>query len=215
MKLLVIWIVIGLFPFLLTAQSDSTKKAFSLYYRLSHVGHQACLEYAFKKNKRTFFAGLKYHINTPITDNRNYVFRHRFYAVNLGQAFGLCLGVEKSLDLPNSVLKPFVFGMMQFTLAKVRALYQYCDTTTIYVNGNPQTVYDIFERYVLLSTNLAAENYVGFGFQAQAYRKIILSLSVGAGAVIIFEKSDFDGRFYYRTWELGDIYRVGIKYCIR
>jgi hypothetical protein len=167
-------------------------------------------------DKLAFTGGLNYLINRPITDNRAYTFRHRFYAVKPYQAIGAQLGIQRNFKLPESCLEPYFFYSLRATHAPTRSLNDYIDTTVIY-QPVPQTILTVASKYETYPKSIwAFENIVGLGFQAKLYTQWYLNAAAGVGPALILMPSAQSRRGnVYRSIELGDYYCISIAYRIK
>lgn len=181
----------------------------------SHTGLSSSL--SFSKNFRpntAYHVGLKFLINQPVRDNAGFAYRHRFYAANTGQHFGLSLGIERSFHPQNSAVRPFAFYQLLVTRSQIRRLDQYITPMTVY-NPNPDTVYYLESYYTILpSITTAFENIIGVGFSVQLWKQLDLRLAAGGSVVAYLHGSGngSSGKRYYTGYEFGDYYSAGLIY---
>jgi hypothetical protein len=90
----------------------------------AHTGLHAGIDWRYQTSGRwVLYGGIHYLINRIVTDNQMYVYKHRFYANNLGQHLGIRLGTDYQFVLKQSCVKPFVFIQVQQTRSALRTYY--------------------------------------------------------------------------------------------
>jgi hypothetical protein len=167
-------------------------------------------------DKLAFTGGLNYLVNRPITDNRGFAFRHRFYAVKTYQAIGVQLGIRRNIILPDAAIEPYFFYTLQTTHAPIRTLSQYIDTTTIYM-PNPQIIQVIESRYTTYPKSVwSFENIIGLGFTTKIHGPFYLNAAAGIGPMLILmPSSQTNDKSYGRFFEIGDYFTLGITYRLK
>ncbi|MCU0433748.1 MAG: hypothetical protein MUC87_09875 [Bacteroidia bacterium] len=126
--------------------------------------------------KWVWYGGIHYLDNRFITDNQMYAYKHRFYAANLGEHFGIRLGTERQFILNEVHLKPFVF--MQFQQTRASLMYE---------SG--------FGGNNLRPPVISVEMSSGGGLYIPVYRQLDFRLAAGVSHAIIFEQT------YGTTWD--------------
>ena len=70
----------------------------------SSVGANVSVSYEFNFRKIIPFAGIMYHINTPVNDLAFHQYKHRFYNKNFIDGVGINFGIAPAIHFPNSNL---------------------------------------------------------------------------------------------------------------
>ncbi|MCA6364493.1 MAG: hypothetical protein IM638_15755 [Bacteroidetes bacterium] len=90
----------------------------------AHSGLHAGVDWRYHASEKwIMYGGLHYLVNRIVTDNQQYVYKHRFYANNFGQHLGIRLGSERQFSLKQTCVKPFVFIQVQQTRSALRTFY--------------------------------------------------------------------------------------------
>lgn len=205
MKYKLLWVLITLSNSSIVEAQNSSNSV-DLLYNYSHIGQSISANWNFNcGEKHTFVTGIKYHMNMPINDNRGFLFRHRFYSENAFQSLGLNLGYERHFKFNESAIEPYVFYLLQASHGmRARFTTEVCDT----VNWNVE------HRTAYTGQLYSLEHGIGVGFTVKACKNLYLNQSVGIGVVNIWEKFTglFDKTYYNYSWEIADVYRVGLTY---
>jgi hypothetical protein len=207
--------ILSLFPLFLFAQEKNFPRhaaEFSMNY--SHVGLNTISAYRYALSPKFELSfGAKILLNQPVRDNRGFAYRHRFYAVKIGEHFGLTLGIERKLTVRESCIEPFVGVVFQGTVAHTRQYNEVVDSAMVW-SPDTTTIAVITSRYMIIPEKIfALEGILSGGFTVKAYKNVSLRLAIGISYVYMLQEGNsIHSSRYKKTWEFGDYYSVGIVY---
>lgn len=173
-------------PWLLSAQSRP--KAIQVVVNEAHSGLHIGADFRYSlSEKYTFYAGIHYLGNRVITDNQFYNYKHRFYAQNIAEHFGVRLGGERQFTLKKSIVKPLLFVQIQQTRASIRQNFFQVGSDTLLFPPNTVSYY-VYENYrVLPKAVLSLESTFGVGLIADLSEKLAVQFKGGVSLPVIID----------------------------
>lgn len=179
-------------------------KKINAHYNWSSVGGNVAFSYEFSYKKIAPFAGVMYHVNMLVSDNRSFAFRHRFYNKNFVDGLGINLGFTTPINIKNSNLGLYFLFINQASHMHNRILLGYCDNTT--------NMY--YTQYSFSNNPLwIFENNVGVGINVKAYDNFYFNASAAFGVVTYLHR-DARHQSYSSLMEFSDHLRIGVSYLI-
>lgn len=183
------------------AQYDIT-----ISYNSVHIGQNVNIGIMKTINNHEIGVGIKFLINSKVSDDQNEIFKKRFYAKSFTEAIGLNIDYHYKF-LNHWLIKPFFFYNFQLTNSHTRnrgfVPYDYSIDGTV-----------LYKEYLdYLGPTIALENYIGIGYAAWINKRFYLSQKAGIGLVNYFnvdEKLVGGGS----NWEFGYIINFGLGYRI-
>jgi hypothetical protein len=173
-------------PWLLAAQSST--KAIQVVVNEGHSGLHIGVDFRYAlSEKYTFYAGINYLGNRVITDNQFYYYKHRFYAQNAAEHFGLRLGGERQFTLKKSSVKPLLFVQIQQTRASIRQNFQQVGRDSSSFPPNTVNYYCYEDYRVMPKAVLSIESTFGAGFIADLSEKLAVQFRGGVSVPVIID----------------------------
>jgi hypothetical protein len=178
--------ILFLSPCIIAAQSSP--KAVHVFVNEAHSGLHIGADFRYAlSEKYTFYAGIHYLGNRVITDNQFYNYKHRFYAQNTAEHFGVRLGGERQFTLKKSTVKPLLFVQIQQTRASIRQNFFQVGHDTLSFPPNTVSCY-LYEDYrVLPKTVLSLESTFGAGLIAYLSEKLAVLFKGGVSLPVIID----------------------------
>lgn len=208
-KLLITGLIVSA-AFAAKSQNDSiSNKKLNVDFRISDVGANVSVGYEQKLHKISFFAGLMYHINREVTDNRQYAYRHRFYHRSFIDGFGINAGLTYPVKITKSDLGLHLLFVSQVNHMNRRGLLPVYDSTFNYIYNE----YYYFENNKLT----IIENCFGLGSSIKAYGNLYLNMSIAIGIANFFGVNPYDkgdGKIRRTEWEFSHHYKIGLSYLL-
>lgn len=201
MKKQIITFYLTLLSVISYAQYDITASYNSVHIgRNVNIGIKKCIK------NHEIGVGIKFLINSKVSDDQNEVFKKRFYAKSFKESLGLNIDYHYKF-LNHWLIKPFFFYNLQLTNSHTRnhGFYPYA------YDMDGSVLYKEYLDY--LGPTIALENYFGFGYNAWLYNEFYLFQKVGFGIVNYFnvdERLVGDGG----NWEFGYMINFGLGYRI-
>lgn len=165
-------------PLFADSQTTENKNRFGSFdglYQWTHSGENLNFNYNFHSKKHFVTTGLVVHVNTMITDNRNYAFQHRAYHRTQAQRIGLNVGYCKMIKINSDGVHPYYFFNEQVQHIGFREEFPVPTGDTIYNFGDLET------RYRFIDPVYHFETTMGFGMIINLFKGFSIQQSVGVG----------------------------------
>lgn len=185
--------------------SDYSEKVHHLeldaFYTWTMTGQNVSVQGSKYMGNHAFSFGLKYHINRPVLDNQNYVYKKRFFEREFPEAIGFNLGYMFEPS-DNHVVRPYFYYSLQTSYLRLIR-----DYTTEY---SSQSV--VAGMTVLNETSpfFVFENSIGVGLKTRVYKNVYLNQSAGIGMAWLLNVPNSYARYnieWVTSLKLGISYR--------
>ncbi len=193
---------------------SQTKNGINLNFNWSYIGKNTEISYMRSLKKHSFYGGIKYHLNFPITDNQNNVTKNRYYADSFFEHFGLIAGYEYKFNIKNSDITPFIFYNIQYSKSRI---YDYNIIMPYDYDSNSGNI--LYKKYPDIYTDPlpVVDNTIGIGLRFKLFKNLFLSAKAGLGVGFFYFDSSTPYSYgaSYWTWEVTTFFNIGLTYYLK
>ncbi len=201
------------FPIFIHAQTTENKNRYTSIdgqYNWTHTGENLIFNYNLHSKNHFFTTGLVVHINTQISDNRQYAYQHRFYHRTQAERIGLNLGYSHMIKVNFAGVHPYYFFNLQAQHIGLRNQFPVPTIDTVYNFGDIQT------QYVYFNPIYSFETTMGAGMIINLVKGFSINQTIGVGNSLMLDNNlgnpGFTSKRYHPVNEFLLMVRFGVNY---
>lgn len=204
MKKILVLLLLAVQTVLIAQNADVAMRKINAHYIYSSVGTNISVGYQFRYKRIEPFAGLMYHINRSVNDQRSYAYRHRFYHRNFVDGIGVNFGLARPLRIGKSDIGLYLLYAGQVSHMHYRQLLSFFTLSRGLYYGYQ---YSPSQMWIV-------ENNFGVGINVRLYDQFFLNASVAGGVGLYMVNNQYTDHEFFAEWEFSDHYRIGISYVL-